>query len=199
MDAVAPLIDMAFKIASDIKWFVALLLIYVYAFAAMFAILAHNQVEFETVHPGSIPYWGLGGAVQYVLGICYGSADDGAFGLGTADSRAVLYLVFYVAMFCLVIHLLNLVIALMGNSYGEGAACAAQVTTRNHLSFVLENWFLMSTAARDSHEVKYIITAFLAQPDTQAVSMLSELKGEISKLSATIQESFRGVYHDNRE
>ena len=190
---------MIFKIAGDIKWFVLVSLIYVYTFAALLPILARNQVDFEEADRYSIPYRSLGGALHYVLAICYGGADPVAFDLGTAESRAVLYLVFYLAVFWLLIHFLNMVIAIMGNSFSERSGVAGAIMTRNHLSFVVDNWSLMSIAVKERDELKYIITAFFAQPDTQGTSMLRELKGEISKLSATVRESFRGVHHDNRD
>ena len=44
------------------------------------------------------------------------------------------------------IHLLNMLIAIMGNTFSERQANIEKITYKDHLNFVLDNWYLIKTA-----------------------------------------------------
>ena len=76
----------------------------------------------------------------------------------------MLYLVFALAAFIILIHLLNMLIAIMGNTFAERSGVAHQIRVRDHLAFVIKNWHLNEVAfgKGEISNSKYIIAAFSA-------------------------------------
>ena len=52
-----------------------------------------------------------------------------------------------------------MLIAIMGGTYGERALVAQQIQVRDHLAYVIDNWYLLDKVFEDKSVVKYIITA----------------------------------------
>ena len=58
------------------------------------------------------------------------------------------------------IHLLNMLIAIMGNTFAERSADIDKIYYKDHLNFVLDNWYILKIAFGTSiQDVKYIIAA----------------------------------------
>jgi hypothetical protein len=55
--------------------------------------------------------------------------------------------------------MLNMLIAIMGNTYIRRSAIASQTRMRDHLFFIVENWHLTSYSFKNKDQLKYIITA----------------------------------------
>ena len=60
----------------------------------------------------------------------------------------------------MLIHLLNMLIAIMGNTFGNRNEVAEQIKIRDHLAFVIDNWYLKDYAIGDSKQLNYIVAAF---------------------------------------
>ena len=58
----------------------------------------------------------------------------------------MLYLVFCLTTFMIMIHYLNMLIAIMGNTFEVRKAIQEEIKTQSHLRFVLDNWFLLRVA-----------------------------------------------------
>ena len=54
----------------------------------------------------------------------------------------MLYFLFCLAAFIILIHLLNMLIAIMGNSFIERSEVAHSIRVKDHLIFVMDNWHL---------------------------------------------------------
>ena len=50
----------------------------------------------------------------------------------------------------------------MAGTYNERIESANKIMTRDHLRFVVDNWFLIDIAFKGKKNLKYIITAFFA-------------------------------------
>jgi len=59
-------------------------------------------------------YW----AFKYGLGIAYGASDESAFLDVSTTTEIILEIIYLAALFMLLIHLLNMIIAIMGESFG---------------------------------------------------------------------------------
>ena len=55
--------------------------------------------------------------------------------------------------------MLNMLIAIMGNTFAERSLLTVQIRMRDHLKFVIDKWHLIDGAFKKSN-VNYVITAF---------------------------------------
>lgn len=88
----------------------------------------------------------------------------------------------------IMIHLLNMLIAIMGNTFAVGNENIEQQKYREHLRFVVDNWFMRQLAFDDIDSVKYIITAFSSNEDDHNESIFHELKEEVTNKTSGIFE-----------
>ena len=68
-------------------------------------------------------------------------------------------LYFILASFMLLIHLLNMLIAIMGETFSNNNEIKHKTTIQSHLRFVLNNWWRRPIP--NEKKVVYLITAFL--------------------------------------
>jgi hypothetical protein len=90
-----------------------------------------------------LPYGSISGAIKYIyFGFILGNYDVDPFYLGSASQVTALHLLFIVCSFSLGIHLLNMLIAIMGNTFAERSLYAEEIKLKDHLNFVMTNWHL---------------------------------------------------------
>lgn len=148
VDEIAPLLNIVFQIFEDIKYFMFILTITLFTFAACFFLIAQNQVNFNNIDEADLAIYPIkydtgGGAIWYVFDILLGNFATKQFGHGDKNSQGMLYFLFILSVFIIMIHLLNMLIAIMGNTYQVNNEKSTQITYRDHLKFVLDNWFLL--------------------------------------------------------
>ena len=66
---------------------------------------------------------------------------------------------FVITTFIIMIHLLNMLIAVMGNTFTERAEIAKELLYKNHLHFVRDHWHLINLKYSHLRQVKYLIAA----------------------------------------
>jgi hypothetical protein len=62
---------------------------------------------------------------------------------------------------------LNMLIAIMGNTFSERSQRQKEIMLRDHLNFIVDNWHLSSLAISNKKKIKYIITAFRANIENE--------------------------------
>ena len=77
------------------------------------------------------------------------------------------------------VHFLNMLIAIMGNTFSERNDVAEKQIKKDHLRIVLDNWYLSKLAIRDKKRVMYIVTAFVAEEEKDEIEKLNELQEQI--------------------
>ena len=84
------------------------------------------------------------------------------------------------------IYLLNMLIAIMSNTFNERTAVADQIRTREHLNFVLDNWYLSNFIFRNEYEnnLRYVVTALFKESQEQENKDLRTLKKEIRSIQS---------------
>jgi arginine exporter protein ArgO len=92
-----------------------------------------------------------------------GQFNIGAYSLGKATQEPVLYVMWVGTIFFLMIHLLNFLIAIMGQTFSDNNDVKEMDTTRSHLRFCLSNWWMNPIPHKDT--TQYLITAFLKEGD----------------------------------
>lgn len=84
--------------------------------------------------------------------------------------------------FMIIIHFLNMLIAIMGNTFAERTEVGAQIMMKDHLRFVMDNW-LLKDFAFNLPKIKYIICAFNAEEEPES-GVIEEVRDELVKMNA---------------
>ena len=108
----------------DIKWFMIVSAWYILMFAQCYDLIAKSQVKFDGLTEDEIDdlsYYGLPNALWYMIQTFLGDAGTDGFYAGAASQAKVLNIMFFVSTFLIITHFLNMLIAIMGNTFGERA------------------------------------------------------------------------------
>lgn len=126
-------------------------------------------------YPG---YTTLMGSMQHVFLLALGEFNLEDYDLGgNKYDYFVLWMLFVAASFVLLIHLLNMLIAIMGESFAQNNEQKAVRRSQSHLRFVLDNmWF---DAIENKSKMIYLITSFLSEEDSENVEILHTLQGTL--------------------
>jgi hypothetical protein len=108
---------------------------------------------------------------------CLGGGGSDSFNLGDATQKNYLFSLNIAAQFILLIHLLNMLIAIMGDTFGNRNEVAAQIKIKDHLAFVIDNWYLKDISLGDIKQINYIITAFNVESSSESNELLERLEG----------------------
>lgn len=170
IDSVAPLIDIIFQIFFDIKWFMIVSAWFILMFAQCYDLIAKSQVKFDhltTEEKAALQYYGLGNALWYMIQTFLGGASTDGFYFGDKSQQLTLKIMFFSSTFLIITHFLNMLIAIMGNTFGVRAEVQSQIMTRDHLRFVVDNFHLLPLAIPDKSTLKYIITSSLVPEEKE--------------------------------
>ena len=122
-DNVSPFIDIFFKIFNDITFFMVIFIITIFSVSNCFYLIGKNQIFFDEIgleeHTETpIPYSTFHDSMWYILLLTLGEFDGReAFWLGNKAHLDILIFLFSIAAFIMLIHMLNMLIAIMGNTY----------------------------------------------------------------------------------
>lgn len=109
-----------------------------------------------------------------------GNTDTKSFNLGDGSQAKLLFTIHSLSAFIIMIHLLNMLIAIMGNTFAERSAIIDKIYYRDHLKFVLDNWYLIRTVFGNKlRDVKYIVAALSNHDDDDNKEMFTELRDKI--------------------
>lgn len=96
----------------------------------------------------------------------FGNSDSNSYELGLGSQSYILYSLHMITAFIIMIHLLNMLIAIMGNTFTNRSTNIDKIYYRDHLNFVLDNWYLINTAfGGHLKEVKYIFAALAVEDE----------------------------------
>ena len=122
IDAISPLIDIVIRIFQDISYFLFILFSTGFSFAYSFYLIAQNQRNFDSLTnydltKRKIIYDTITGSIWYMINLLLGNTDTAPFSSGDGTQSMFLTVIFGLAAFLIMIHLLNMLIAIMGNTY----------------------------------------------------------------------------------
>lgn len=195
------MIDIIYRIIYDIGWFSLVLVLMSSAFSYSLYIISKSQSDFDNIQDfemsgTGIPYGTISGSFFYLWDLLIGNFNTKPFDLGDRTQRLYLYTVYCVCVFIFMIHLMNMLIAIMGNTYAIRNEVIDLVKYQDHLKFVLDNWFLLNSAFKDTKKLNYIVAAFgmnhqVEDDDNQ----IAQVKGEISqKLNIVAENQHRNSF-----
>ena len=122
VDEIAPLIDIIIQVFFDIKWFLFVFMGFLVSFCIAFFLLGSNQLQFDNIteeEHDKIPYATIHESLLFMWDVCLGGGGSDSFEFGDASQKKYLKTLFISAQFILLIHLLNMLIAIMGNTFGN--------------------------------------------------------------------------------
>jgi hypothetical protein len=76
----------------------------------------------------------------------WGETDPDAFDLGEGSQMWTLRILLLFSCFVIMIHLMNMLIAIMGNTFNARTEVGAQIMTKEHLRYVMDNWLYLNKA-----------------------------------------------------
>ena len=188
----APMLDIIMTILIDIGYFMAILLIFGFVFSAQYFLIAQNQLMFDDLSDAEklgLNYKTFYNAIWFTYDIVLGNGSRANFDIGANNSQSdTLHLLFLFSTFILLIHLLNMLIAIMGESFGDRRAVADQIKVKDHLRFVMGNWHLKNLSFRDMKKIRYIITAFHDHEEqNDDFQQISNLRDDVQLLGESIK------------
>lgn len=173
-------------IFKDIGWFMIVLIVCIFAYANSFYIIAKNQVEFDNLEEDGEPsYHTFVGALQHVYLTALGEFGLDDYTLGDGSQEVVLWVLFISASFLLLIHLLNMLIAIMGESFAKNNETKSMQQLKSHLQFVMDNWWI--DPIKDKESIKYLISAFIKEDEEEDVEILNAIKVQLNGLKTDIR------------
>ena len=125
IDSLAPLMDIIFKIFQDMKHFILIFTIFLAGISSCFYLIAQNQLEFDEISDSQlkivgVPYASIQGSLWYVFdNFVLGNGNTQPFNIGEKSQRWILFPISIASSFLMLIHLLNMLIAIMGNTFAE--------------------------------------------------------------------------------
>ena len=111
-----------------------------------------GRADYEEIH---IPYATYLDAFNHVYTSSLGELDTEMY-YGD-EMQPVLIILFLFMSFFMTIHLLNMLIAMMGESFAKNNEEGETKTKMSHLEFVVNNWYL--DPLKDKERIVYIIAA----------------------------------------
>ena len=91
----------------------------------------------------------------------------------------------------LLVHLLNMLIAIMGETFGVMNERAEVEKAKSHLSFVMDNWWI--DPIRNKNKIRYIISAQMKDDDDEAYEVLEELRKSQKDLKTLVSVNFEKI------
>jgi hypothetical protein len=105
----------------------------------------------------------------------------------------VIHALFVVTTFMTIIHLKNMLVAIMGQTFSDRNPVKDQIRIKNHLKFIINNWYLHYIAFSDGNDnklsnkfksnyenqliksIKYIVVAFFSKEEEQDDELINKL------------------------
>ena len=172
------LIGMIIEIVIDMKYFLCVLIISAWAFGNSFWILGRNSSPENGNFAGEEITDGFIFSYRMILG------DFQVDGFGTKDEQ-ILWILFLLNTIILTVVLLNLVIAIMGDTFDRVQKSQESTMLKELVSMILENEFLISRQ-RTFNNAKYIVIIEPEKVERKNVSWdgkLGQLKNYIEQTS----------------
>lgn len=86
----------------------------------------------------------------------------------------------------ILIHLVNMLIAIMGETFTRRNDAATQIKIRDHLRFVLDNWHFVGISIGNLDNFQYIVCAQIAAEGSNEAEIIGTLKEELEEMHKQI-------------
>jgi len=180
IDDIAPMVHIIFKVFSDIRYFVLTLVIAIFAFSNAFYLLGRNQIQFDEItEDEKPPYATLFGSFKYIYMLALGEVGGiDQYEIGTPHHTILLWVLFIMTSFVLILHMLNMLVAIMGNTFANNTEVEAQNKMKSKLRFVIDNWWI-DAIGQEKHRICYLVAALFNEEDDEDVEILKDVQEDV--------------------
>ena len=98
----------------------------------------------------------------------------------------VLITLFFLLTFIMTVHLLNMLIAIMGESFSENKENKEANQRMSELAFVVENWWIRPIKKQTKEKIVFLIAAFnVSEQDEDDEESIMRLESKVDKIDKT--------------
>ena len=119
----------------------------------------------------------IGGSFRFLYQMCLGEVGNFDFyERGDNPSHIqILWTLFVLCSFIIIVHMMNMLIAVMGQVQGEYLDNEMQVILKNKLNFVITNWKYVDPIGSDKQHINYLIAAIVNEEDDDDIEVIKDL------------------------
>lgn len=200
IDSLAPHISIIFEIFFAIRYFIFIFGLTVFAFTMSFYLLGRNQIQFDSITPTEAPvYSEFGGALWQMWMLCLGGPEVDGFFIGENKlMKPFLLIMFFLSALSILIHLLNMLIAIMGDTFSKNNEVEHEKKLKEQLTFIIDLWFFKDYCLGNAEEIKYVVAAFLMDEDLEE-NHLNVMSEQIQGLHKEINDMRGNLFAEIQE
>ena len=174
----------------------AVFVIALIAFTNAFYLIGRNQLSYTQEGEDAPSYSSLIGAAHHVYTSSLGEFDTQAY--FDNDMSPILACLFICLSFFMCIHLLNMLIAIMGESFSKNSKVAEAEIKISQLAFVVDNWWI--NPIEEKEKIVYLVAAFSINDDDDEEEAQKQLErdkkiDDLTKMVADLMNEVRNVKH----
>lgn len=123
------------------------------------------------------------------------SADDNMFDISdNIVTQIILWVLFVAATFLVLIHMLNMLIAVMTETFTVNNENKQETRLKEHLQFVVDNWFTLKTKTNSkSTYANYLVAAWAYEEDEEEVEILKDLQDEVINMRENSKQELASI------
>jgi len=179
-DNSSSLIRIIVQMAIDVRYFIFIFILAIIGFGNGIFIIYQAQTQADQVAYGNL--------VEAVLSIYNMALGDFSSDYAGLFGAVVLQILFLLSTMLIMIILLNMLIAIMGDTYGQVKETEEQAKLREYLQLIVDNEFLINRS-EFFHDAKYIVSVKIDQEKNQE-SPQELLKKEMLTMLKMMEKRF---------
>jgi hypothetical protein len=201
----APLVYILFEVFADITWFILVILIMFLAFSSAFYLLGQNQIQFDELSgvpneegESEVPlYTTPMNSMLFMFYILLGEVGfSGAFESGKKNQAGALWVLFVIATFFFIIVMMNMLVAIMGETFVKNYEIEEQNVLRTKLRFVIDNWYFDPFKGKERTQIQYLVAAILNDGEEEETEAIKELKDIVMDLKMKSKQDSRKIMRE---
>jgi hypothetical protein len=116
----------------------------------------------------------------------------------TSNYKWAWYFFFVMGSFILLVHMLNMLVAIMGDVFARNREVEKQLQLKNKLKFVVDNQWA-DPFGKEKESIKYIIAAYLVEDDEDDVENIKVLQESIELMKTDQQTKLTNIKNQLRK
>ena len=116
--------------------------------------------------------------------LCLGEVGDTPFEIGeTPQNKRSLWLVYLITTFTLLVHMVNMLVAIMSETFAKNREFSDQIILKSKLRFVIDNWSIKDDAfGKDRLKINYLVAALLNEDDDEEIEIIKDIQDDFKQL-----------------
>ena len=92
-----------------------------------------------------------------------------------------------------------MLIAIMGDTFAKNNEVQNQIKIKDHLGFVLDNWYLNEIQKEKTMQIKYIMSAFAIHDETDDTEMIRAVYERVDELDEVMTKTLTAITKKQNE